>query len=242
MEHRIYGNNLQIAELSMSSGEEVYAEAGTLVFMNENIDMEAKARGGFLKSLGRKLMTGESFFVTEFKARKDGAIVAFGGNVPGTIYPLDITPGKDWMAQRDAFLVAQSGVDMSVGFQKRLGSFFFGGEGFILQKFSGKGRTFIHAAGDFVVKDLAKGEHLLVNTGSAVAWESSVNFDIRTVKGIKTMLFSGEGIFITDLEGPGRVIIQSMNIRELALALSPFMAMRGQSSGNLAPLGGILSD
>jgi len=232
LKSRIFGNNLQMVELSLSRDEEVYAEAGALVYMNDQVDMSAKARGGLLKSLGRKLLTGESFFMTEFRSRSDEGFVAFGGNVPGTIYPIELGVGNEWMAQRDAFLVAQNGVEMSVGFQKRLGSVFFGGEGFILQRFSGKGAAFIHAAGDFMVRDLAKGQKLIVDTGSAVAWESSVEFEIRPVKGVKTMLFGGEGIFMTHLSGPGKVIVQSMNIRELALALSPHLAVRGQQSGN----------
>lgn len=218
----------------LEEGEKVYAEAGGLVYMSENVDMKAKARGGILKGLGRKLM-GESFFMTEFTARSPGALVAFGGRVPGTIRPLNVSKGA-WLAQRDAFLVAEDTVEMSVALQRRLGSALFGGEGLILQRFSGRGTVFIHAAGDFVEFDLKTGETLLVDTASAVAWQESVNYEITRVKGIKTMLFGGEGIFLTRLMGPGKVILQSMNIRELALALAPFMP--SQSSGNR---GGVLN-
>ncbi|MCD6383554.1 MAG: TIGR00266 family protein, partial [Thermoplasmata archaeon] len=205
----------------------------------ENVHMEAKARGGILKGIGRKLM-GESFFMTEFTAKSPGALVAFGGRVPGTIMPLDVSKGA-WLAQRDAFLVAEDSVEMSVAFQKRLGSIFFGGEGFILERFSGRGTVFIHAAGDFIEFDLKKGESLLVDTASAVAWQESVTYDITRVKGIKTMFFGGEGMFLTRLVGPGKIIIQSMNIRELALALAPFMP--SQTSGNQGGvLGSIVSN
>lgn len=239
MEQRIIGSNLQIVEIKLRKGEHVYAEAGALVYMNDGIDMKAKARGGLLKSLGRKLLTGESFFVTEFVSQTDGGMVAFGGNIPGTIYPISVDHDREWMAQRDSFLVAEDAVEMSVGFQKKLGSIFFGGEGLILQRFCGMGQAFIHAAGDFVVMDLARGEKVIIDTGSAVAWEASVDFDIRSVKGVKTMLFGGEGLFMTHLTGPGKVIIQSMNIRELALALSPHLAIRNHQSGKT---GGLLSN
>ncbi|RLF53778.1 MAG: TIGR00266 family protein [Thermoplasmata archaeon] len=233
MKYNIKGNNLQIVTLQLDPGEKVYGEAGSMVYMSENVHMEAKARGGILKGIGRKLM-GESFFMTEFTAKSPGALVAFGGRVPGTIRPLNVSRGV-WLAQRDAFLVAEDGVEMSVALQRKLSSSFFGGEGFILQRFSGRGTVFIHAAGDFVEFDLKPGETLLVDTASAVAWQESVNYEITRVKGIKTMLFGGEGIFLTRLVGPGKVILQSMNIRELALALAPFMP--SQSSGNQ---GGVL--
>lgn len=233
MKYNITGNNLQIVTLALDKGEKVYAEAGSLVYMSENVDMKARARGGILKGLGR-MITGESFFMTEFTAKGPGALVAFGGKVPGTIRPLNVNKGA-WLAQRDAFLVAEDSVEMSVALQRRLSSAFFGGEGFILQRFTGKGTVFIHAAGDFVEFDLKPGESLLVDTASAVAWQESVNYEITRVKGIKTMLFGGEGIFLTRLVGPGKVILQSMNIRELALALAPFLPR--ETSGNT---GGVL--
>jgi uncharacterized protein (TIGR00266 family) len=228
---KIFGNNLQIVKIMMEKGDKIYAEAGALVMLFGNIDMKAKARGGLLKSLGRKLLTGETFFLTEYKAHGDG-YAGFAGNVPGTIYPIDTEMDGTWLAQRDAFLVAEDSVEIKVAFQKKLGSIFFGGEGLILQKYEGKGKVFIHASGDFMEIVLEKGEKLKVDTGSAVAWEESVDYDISRVKGVGSMLFGGEGLFMTELTGPGKVLIQSMNIRELAMALSPFMAMRGQSSGN----------
>ncbi len=231
MKFKIFGNNLQIAKLMLEKGEKVYAEAGALVMLYGDIEMKAKARGGLLKSLGRKLLTGETFFLTEFTAKGDG-YVGFAGNVPGTIYPIDTEMDGTWIAQKDAFLVAEDSVDMKIAFQKKLGSIFFGGEGLILQKYEGKGKVFIHAAGDFLEIELKEGEKLKVDTGSAVAWEESVQYDITRIKGVGSMLFGGEGLFMTELKGPGKVIIQSMNIRELALALSPYMAARGQSSGN----------
>jgi len=239
MRYSITGNNLQIVKLELGPNEKVYAEAGCLVFMGGEVEMKAKAKGGLLKSLGRKLFTGETFFLTEFTSGKAGGYAAFAGKVPGTIYPLQVDADREWVAQKDAFLVGEDNVDMEIALQKRLGAIFFGGEGLILERFKGKGTVFIHAAGDFVEIDLRPDEKIKVDTGSAVAWEGTVKYDISRIKGIGSILFGGEGLFMTELTGPGKVIIQSMNIRELALALSPFMASRGQTSGGS---GGLLGN
>ena len=231
MEHKITGDNLQLVTLQLGPNEKVYAEAGTMIYMSGNMNMEAKMRGGFLKGIGRKF-AGETMFLTEFTTSGGEGMVSFGGAVPGTIKALDIQPGNQWMVQKDAFIAAEDGVEMSVGFQKRLGSMFFGGEGFILEKIEGQGTVFIHASGDFVEFDLQPDQILKVDTGSVVGWEKSVDFDIERVKGIKTMFLGGEGIFLTTLKGPGKVILQSMNIANLAAALAPFMPHSGNSSGN----------
>lgn len=235
MRYKISGDNLQIVTIELEPGEKVYAEAGAMVYMSSNINMEAKMRGGFLKSLGRKL-AGESLFLTEFTSTGGTGIVAFAGNVPGTIKPLELTPGKNFLVQKDAFLCAQDSVELDIAFQKRLGAIFFGGEGFILERLSGNGLAFIHACGDFVEFDLKPDQRLKVDTGSVVGWDESVEFDIERVKGIKTMFFGGEGLFLTTLKGPGRVILQSMNIANLATALRKFMPSGG-TSGTIPLLG-----
>ena len=242
MEHKITGDNLQLVTIQLGPSEKVYAEAGTMIYMSGNMSMEAKMRGGFLKGIGRKF-AGETMFLTEFTTTGGEGMVSFGGAVPGTIKALEITSGKQWMVQKDAFVVAEDGVEMSVGFQKRLGSMFFGGEGFILQKMSGQGTVFIHASGDFVEFELQPDQVLKVDTGSVVGWEDSVDFDIERVKGIKTMFLGGEGIFLTTLKGPGKVILQSMNIANLAAALAPFMPRSGGTSGNSGGVvGALLND
>ncbi|MBE0523349.1 MAG: TIGR00266 family protein [Methanosarcinales archaeon] len=230
MKHEITGDNLQLVTLHLNGGETVYAEAGTMNHMTNNIDMEAKAKGGVLKGL-KRMVSGESFFITEFTPQGDG-FVAFGGNVPGKIEAIQIAPGKEFMAQRDAFLCAESGVDMDVAFTKKLGAGLFGGEGFILQKYSGQGMVFIHACGDFVVKDLQPGETIKVDTGSVVGFDSTVSYDITRAGGIKTSLFGGEGIFLTKLTGPGKIIIQSLSIAGLAGALRPFFSTGSSTSGS----------
>lgn len=242
MEYEIAGDNLQLVTLHLAGGETVYAEAGAMNHMSSGINMEAKAKGGLLKGL-KRMVSGESFFVTEFTAQSDG-YVAFGGNVPGKIEAIEVGPGKEFLAQRDAFLCAESGVDMDVAFTKKLGAGFFGGEGFILQRYSGQGRVFVHACGDFIVKELQPGETLKVDTGSVVGFDSSVQYDITRAGGIKTSLFGGEGIFLTSLTGPGRVIIQSLSISNLAAALAPHLPIgnNGSSGGGGLSVGGLLGD
>jgi len=221
MEFKISGDNLQLVTIQLNPEEKIYAEGGSMVYMSGNMSMEAKMRGGLMKGIGRKF-TGETAFLTEFTSQGGTGMVSFGGKTPGTIKDLDITPGKEFLAQKDAFLVAEDTIEMSVAFQKRLGSALFGGEGFIIQKYSGQGKMWIHASGDFVEFDLQPNQILKVDTGSVVGWDSTVNYEIERVKGVKTMFFGGEGIFITKLTGPGKVILQSLNVRELAQALLPY--------------------
>jgi uncharacterized protein (TIGR00266 family) len=230
MDYKISGDNLQIVTLEVSPQELVYAEAGAMVYMSGNVNMEAKARGGIWKGIKRKFM-GETFFLTEFRAQGGPGLIAFAGNAPGTIKPIEIGPGKEFMCQKDAFLCAETGVDMDMAFQKKLGSAFFGGEGFIIQRIFGKGLAFIHACGDFVDMELKPGQVMKIDTGSVVGWEPSVQYDIQRAGGIKTSFFGGEGLFVTTLTGPGKIILQSMTLHNLAHALTPFMPQSGQSSG-----------
>lgn len=231
MEYKITGDNLQVVTLEIDRSELVYAEAGAMVYMSGNVEMEAKARGGIWKGIKRKFM-GETFFLTEFRAQGGSGLVAFAGNAPGTIKAINIGPGKEYMMQKDAFLCAQDGVDMDIAFQKRLGASFFGGEGFIIQRLFGKGLAFIHACGDFIEMDLKQGQVVKVDTGSVVGWEPSVDYDIQRAGGIKTSFFGGEGLFLTTLRGPGKIIIQSMTLHNLATALTPFLPQSRESSGS----------
>ena len=230
MKYKISGDNLQLVTLQIDPGEKLFAEAGSMVYQSGNINMEAKLRGGLLKGIGRKF-AGETMFLTEFTSAGGTGMVSFGGNAPGTIKPIELSSGREFLVQKDAFLVAEDKIDISVAFQKKLGASFFGGEGFILEKLSGNGTVFIHACGDFVEFDLKPDQVLKVDTGSVVGWDGTVTYDIQRVKGIKTMFFGGEGIFLTTLKGPGKVVIQSMNLGNLATALRPFMPPSGGTSG-----------
>lgn len=237
MNYKITGDNLQLVTIEMTPGEKVYGEAGAMVYMSANVNMEAKMRGGLLKGIGRKF-AGETMFLTEFTSSGGTGVISFGGNAPGTIKLLEISPGKEFMVQKDAFLCAEDSIDMSIAFQKKLGAAFFGGEGFIIEKLSGNGQVFIHACGDFIEFDLKDGQSLKVDTGCVVGWDGTVTYDIQRVKGIKTMFFGGEGLFLTTLTGPGKIIVQSMTLHNLATALSPFLPSRGGSSGSTGGIAG----
>ena len=238
MNYKITGNNLQVVTIELNEAEKVYAEAGAMVYMSSNMKMESKMRGGIMKAIGRKF-AGETMFMTEYAPENGKGIVAFGGNVPGTIKPLNITPKTSFIAQKDAFLCAHEGVELTMEFQKRLGALFFGGEGFILQKLSGAGMAYIHACGDFIEFNLEPEQTIKVDTGSVVGWDESVTYDIKRVKGIKTMFFGGEGVFLTNLTGPGKVIIQSMSLHNLAHALTPFISTTNNSSGSSGVMGSL---
>lgn len=222
MKYKIIGDNLQMALVELAPNERVYAEAGAMNHMSGNMVMEARAHGGLMSGIKRKLMN-ESFFVTEFYPAGGSGYVAFRGNVPGKIMPIEIGPGREFIVQKDGFLAAEDSVKLEITFQRRLGSGFFGGEGFILEKLSGQGTVFISAAGDFVEYVLQPGQQVKVSTGCVVGFEPTVGFDIQTVGGLKTMFFGGEGVFVTTLTGPGRIILQSMTIANLAMAIYPFL-------------------
>jgi uncharacterized protein (TIGR00266 family) len=237
LKYKITGDNLQIVTCELDPNERVYAEAGTMVYMSGNMMFEARAKGGVMKGLKRKL-TGESFFLTEFTPGQGPGYVGFGGNAPGTIKAIELTPGKEFMVQKDAFLCAQNSVQLDMAWQKKLGASLFGGEGFILQRLSGSGTAFIHATGDFVEMDLQPGQTIKVDTGSVVGWDASVTFDIERAGGLKSMMFAGEGIFLTTLTGPGKILLQSMNLPDLAMTLKRYMPSDSSGSRGGITIGG----
>jgi len=241
LDYTIQGDNLQVARVRLKPGQEVYAEAGKMVYKTANVQWETRMSGGTLgeKFMGalRRTVTGESLFLTYFRADSAGE-VGFAGNYPGRIQVFDLPAGRSILAQRDAFLFAQPSVEFNVALVKKLGTGFFGGEGFILEKFTGPGAVFVHAGGDFVEFDLAPGQVLQTDTGCIVAFDETVDYDIQFVGSIKTALFGGEGLFLATLTGPGRVVIQSMTLNKLRRELAP--ARRGGDEHSpLGALGGI---
>ncbi len=228
MRYSITGDNLQFVTMEIEDGETVWAEAGAMVYMSGNIDMQAELQGGLLGGIKRKL-AGESFMVTNFTSRGGAGVVSFGGNAPGKIFAMDMT-GREFIAQKDAFLCAEKGVSWEIAFQKRLGSTFFGGEGLILEKVSGSGMAFFHACGDLVEIDLQPNQTYKIATAHVVGWEPSVSYDIQAAGGIKTSVFGGEGFFLTTLTGPGKIVIQSMTLPQLANSLIPFLPQPSNSS------------
>jgi uncharacterized protein (TIGR00266 family) len=230
MKHSITGDNLQFVHIEFDPGEMVWAEAGAMAYMSGNVAMTARARGGLLSGL-KRVVTGESFFVTEFAATGGPGVVAFAGRVPGKIAAVDLRGGKQWIFQKDAFLAAEAAVQMDIAFQRRIGGALFGGEGLVLQRFWGDGTLFVHTPGDVAEFDLAPGESLKVASGNVVGWEATVAYDIETVGGIKTALFGGEGLFVTTLRGPGKMMLQSMTLAKLANALAPYLPRQTSGRG-----------
>lgn len=224
LDYTIQGDNLQVARLRLKPGQEVFAEAGKMLYKTPSVNWETRMTGDTLGqklwgAVKRKLM-GESLFWTYFRANAAGE-VGFAGAYPGRIQAFELKPGQSVMVQRDSFICAQSTATVNIAFVKKLGAGFFGGEGFILEKLTGPGTAFIHAGGDFIEFNLAPGEALQIDTGCIVAFDESVDYDIQFVGGIKTAIFGGEGLFLATLRGPGRVIVQSMTLEKLRRELAP---------------------
>jgi uncharacterized protein (TIGR00266 family) len=243
LEYTIHGDNLQVARIHLRPGEEIYADAGRMVYKTANVEWETRMTGASVgeKLLGafRRTITGESLFVTYFRAATPGE-VGLSGRYPGKIQVFELAPGRSILAQRDAFLLAQPSVQYTVALVKKLGAGFFGGEGFILERFTGPGAVFIHAGGDFVEFDLQPGQGLHVDAGCIVAFDETVDYDIQFVGGVKTALFGGEGLFLARLTGPGKVIVQSMTIERLRRELAPNQTKDHDAHNALDTLGGLL--
>jgi uncharacterized protein (TIGR00266 family) len=235
--HEIIGDDMQAVILTLGQGDAVRAEAGAMMYMTDGIDMDAKMEGGLLGGLKRKLLAGESFFITWFRSQVPNGRVAFAGPYPGKIVPLELK-GEALLCQKDSFLCAVGDIDISIAFTKRLGAGFFGGEGFILQKLEGTGQLFAHSGGTIVRMELGQGERVKVDTGCLVAFQPTVDYDIIRVGGIKTSLFGGEGLFFAALTGPGRVWLQTLPFSRLADRVNA--ARRGDREDVKRDLGGML--
>jgi len=244
--HEIIGDDMQAVVITMGAGEEVRAEAGAMTYMTDGITMDARMEGGILGGLKRKLLAGESLFLTFFRCSRQGARVAFSGPHPGKIIRMQLA-NSAVLCQRDAFLCAAGNIDINVEFTKRLGAGFFGGEGFILQRLEGSGDVFIHSGGTIIPLELAAGEKLRVDTGCLVAFDPSVSYDIEFVGGIKTAVFGGEGLFFAAMTGPGRVWVQTLPFSRLADRVMRAShggreeVRRGDLGGALGALGDLIS-
>ncbi len=243
LDYTIVGDNLQVARLKLKPGQEVFAEAGKMVYKTPSVMWETRMTGDSLGqkiwgAVKRKLM-GESLFWTYFQATAPGE-VGFAGAYPGRIQNFDLKAGQSVLVQRDAFVCAQATASVNIAFVKKLGSGLFGGEGFILEKITGPGAVFIHAGGDFIEFNLAAGEMLQIDTGCIVAFDESVDYDIQLAGGIKTAIFGGEGLFLATLTGPGRVIVQSMTLEKLRRELAP-TSTGGDEKSPLGALGGFFT-
>ena len=202
VDYRIEGEDLQAVTIILDPNEGMRAEPGAMLWMEDGIEMETSTGGGLMSGLKRKL-SGESFFVSNFTNQaNDRREVTYGGPHPGRIVPLDLSNGEI-LCQRDAYLCSAHGIEITLAFTKRLGAGLLGGEGFFLQRLKGNGWAFMHAGGHVIERTLGPGESLRVDTGCLAAFEASVDYDIRMVKGIKSMIFGGEGMFLAHLSGPG---------------------------------------
>lgn len=251
VDYKIHGDDMQFVEVELDPQEAVVAEAGGMMYMDDGIAMEtifgdgSQQNSGFMGALlgaGKRLITGESLFMTVFLNQGAGKKkVAFGAPYPGKIIPVHLADlGGELIAQKDSFLCAAKGVSISIAFQKRLGAGLFGGEGFIMQRLTGDGWAFIHAGGTLLERTLAPGETLRVDTGCIVGFQPSVDYDIQLVGGIKTALFGGEGLFFATLRGPGKIWLQSLPFSRLAgriVAAAPKTGRGGREEGSL--LGGL---
>jgi len=256
IDYEIFGAEMQFVEITLDPQEACVAEAGAFFYMDPGIQMEtifgdgsAKAQAsdflGKLLSAGKRVLTGESLFMTVFSNAGGGRQkVAFAAPYPGKIVALDLAQhGGQMLCQKDSFLCAAKGIAVGIAFQKRLGAGLFGGEGFILQKLEGDGLAFVHACGSIVERDLAAGETLRVDTGCLVAFESRVGYDIQMVSGVKTFLFGGEGLFFATVTGPGKVWLQTLPFARLAsrvVQASGIGRGRREEGSLLGPLGNLL--
>lgn len=215
MRYEIIGKTVPVVEVTLNRGESMYSQRGGMSWQTEGVNMTTNARGGVMKSL-RRMFTGESIFMNTYTAGVDGAKVAFATTVPGDIVPINVGENNGFTIQKNAFLCAEPGVDIQIAFTKRFTAGLFGGEGFILQKATGNGMLFLEVDGDPVERVLAPGEVLKVDTGNVVGFESTVSYEVETIKGLGNIFLGGEGLFLTKLVGPGRVIIQSQNFGDFA--------------------------
>ena len=216
MKYNVVGETVPAVEIELNRGEAMVSQSGGMTWQTEGIDMTTNTNGGLMKGLGR-MLAGESIFMNRYTANRDGAIVAFASTVPGTIMPLNMSDLPNGITiQKGAFLCSEPSVELSIELTKKFTSGLFGGEGFILQRAQGTGTIFLEIDGDAIIKELEPGEVLKVDTGNVVAFEKSVSYSIETVKGLSNIFLGGEGLFLTKLVGPGKVILQTQNFNDFS--------------------------
>jgi len=226
MEYEIKGGSFPIVICKLQKGETMKDESGAMAFMSSDVKMETNTGGGLLKGLGRAL-SGDTLFLNFYTAESDNQQIGFSSCFPGKIIPIELDGSNSIIGQKNAFLASETDVNIDMYFRKNLGTGLFGGEGFILQKFTGTGMLFLEIDGEVLEYDLQPGEKLVLDQGHLAAMEESVEFDIQRVKGVKNVLFGGEGLFLSTLTGPGKVWIQTMPISRLAGAIIPYIPTSG---------------
>ncbi len=223
MKYRIIGDNLPAVICDVEPNETLITESGAMAWMSPNMKMETTSNGGFGKALGR-MFSGDTLFQNRYTAQGGPGQIAFASSFPGSIRAVEIAPGRELIVQKRAFLASEATVELSIHFQKKLGAGLFGGEGFIMQKLSGHGTAFIEIDGSAVEYQLAAGQSMIVDTGYLAAMDATCSMEIVTVPGIKNMFLGGEGIFNTVVHGPGKIVLQTMPIFNVAGAIAPYVA------------------
>ena len=222
MKYDVFGGMLPAVEIALDKGESIYTQSGGMAWMTDGLSMETNTKGGFLKGLARSF-SGDSMFMVTYTADKDDQKITFAAASPGEIMPLNIDASHEYIAQKGAFLCADNGVNLNAVFTKSFGAGLVGGEGFILQELTGNGTAFLELDGSLREIDLAPGEKIKVDSGNVVFFEKSVSYTVETVKGIKNVLFGGEGLFLTVLTGPGKVWLQTISLGEFASKLRKYI-------------------
>lgn len=246
MEERIHGTTLPVLELALAPGESVITESGELSWMTSSVVMQTTTAGGGASGIGgvfKRAMGGGGFFMTSYTAQGGPGMVSFAARLPGQIFPVDLvpSPGAAYMGHRHAFLCGTPQVQLGLGFQQRLGAGVFGGDGFRLQRIAGSGRAWIELSGEVIIYDLAPGEVMRVHPGHVGLFQETVSFGITTVPGIRNKLFGGDGLFLAQLQGPGRIWLQSLTIARLAHALAEYMPGQAAETGAAAGVAGALA-
>lgn len=222
MHYEIKGTPLPVVICTLNAGETMKTEKGAMSWMTPNMEMKTNAGGGIGKAFGR-MFSGESMFQNTYTALGGEGLIAFASSFPGMILPIQISPMRTIVAQKHSFLASEAGVDFSIFFQKKLGAGFFGGEGFIMQKFSGSGMAFLEIDGSLIEYDLQPGQSMLVDTGYLAAMDETISISIESVKGIGNVMFGGEGLFNTRLTGPGHIWLQTMPVSQVAGVIRPYI-------------------
>lgn len=223
MKYEIKGGNLPVVICTLEAGEKMNTQGGGMTWMSPNMNMETEGGGGLGKALGRAI-SGERIFRNIYTAEGGSGMIAFASTVPGTIVAVEVTPDKPIIVQKGAYLAATQGIETEVFFRKQVGTGLFGGEGFIMQKVKGNGTVFLEIDGSAIDYDLQAGEKLVIDTGNLACMEATCSMDIVQVKGVKNVLFGGEGLFNTVVSGPGKVTVQSISLSEFGAKIAPFVA------------------
>ncbi len=239
MKFSLQGTVMQMLNCELSEGETIVSESGRLVFMSDNVEMMTEMKGGFWKALKRKF-AGESFFLVNFTPLAGTGIVSFGSEFPGKIIPVTISPGDEIIAQKDAFLCAEASISFDAGFTRRVGAGLLGGEGLVLIKLRGEGQAFFNVGGEVTELTLERGQKIRVDTGNLAMFDSTVDYSVERIKGVRNIIWGGEGLFLATMTGPGRVWVQSMPVNELAGKLSEYMPGQGGKAGAALFAGGLL--